>query len=70
MTRSYRPSQPNYLLPSQVAEIMHVSPKTISRWSVEGKLPFTRTLGGHRRFREDEIRALVATNTIPVETRR
>jgi excisionase family DNA binding protein len=36
-----------------------VSPKTVSRWAKEGKLPFVRTLGGHRRYPDSEIRALV-----------
>jgi excisionase family DNA binding protein len=52
------PTQPTYLLSIEVAEILHVTPKTISRWAKEGKLPFLRTLGGHRRYPEAEIRAL------------
>ena len=34
------------------------SPKTVSRWAKEGKLPFLKTLGGHRRYPEAEIREL------------
>ena len=30
----------------------------MSRWAKEGKLPYRRTLGGHRRFPADGIRAL------------
>jgi excisionase family DNA binding protein len=41
-----------------VAEILCVSPKTVSRWAKEGKLPFLNTLGGHRRYPEAEIRDL------------
>jgi excisionase family DNA binding protein len=41
---------PNYLRTAEVADILHVSPKTVSRWAKEGKLPFLRTLGGHRRY--------------------
>jgi excisionase family DNA binding protein len=57
---------PSYLLPAEVADILHVSPKTVSRWAKEGKLPFMKTLGGHRRYpeaeiREAEIRELVET---------
>lgn len=42
-----------------VAKLLHVSPKTIARWTTEGytgadgqkhKLPCVRTLGGDRRF--------------------
>ena len=49
---------PRYLHTAEVADILHVSPKTVSRWAKEGKLPFLRTLGGHRRYPEAEIRAL------------
>jgi excisionase family DNA binding protein len=48
-----------YLRTAQVAELLHVSPKTVSRWAHEGKLPFLRTLGGHRRYPEAEVRGLV-----------
>jgi excisionase family DNA binding protein len=55
-----RQTRPGYLLTHQVADIFHVSPKTVSRWAKQGKLPFLRTLGGHRRFPEPEIREMVA----------
>jgi len=51
-------TEPTYLHSWEVAEILHVTPKTVSRWAKEGKLPFLRTLGGHRRYPEDQIRAL------------
>jgi excisionase family DNA binding protein len=41
-----------------VADILHVSPKTVSRWAKEGRLPFLKTLGGHRRYPEAGIRQL------------
>jgi excisionase family DNA binding protein len=50
---------PSYLLPAEVAELLSVSPKTVSRWAKEGKLPFLKTLGGYRRYPEAEIRQLV-----------
>jgi excisionase family DNA binding protein len=43
---------PSYLLAAEVAELLSVSPKTVSRWAKEGKLPFLKTLGGHRRYPE------------------
>jgi excisionase family DNA binding protein len=49
---------PRYLLTAEVADIFHVSPKTVSRWAKEGKLPFMKTLGGHRRYPEAKIREL------------
>ena len=39
-----------YLLPGEVARMLHVSSKTVSRWAKEGRLPHVLTLGGHRRF--------------------
>ena len=64
MRRGSQPSaiaattSPSYLRAAEVAEILHVSPKTVSRWAKEGKLPFLKTLGGHRRYPEAEIRDL------------
>jgi excisionase family DNA binding protein len=37
---------PSYLLPAEVAELLSVSPKTVSRWAKEGKLPFMKTWVG------------------------
>jgi excisionase family DNA binding protein len=52
------PDPPNYLHTAEVANILHVSPKTVARWAKEGRLPFLKTLGGHRRYPEAEIRQL------------
>ena len=52
------PDTPSYLYTAEVADILHVSPKTVSRWAKEGKLPFLKTLGGHRRYPAAEIRQL------------
>jgi excisionase family DNA binding protein len=49
---------PSYLRTAEVANLLQVSPKTVSRWAKEGKLPFLKTLGGHRRYPEVEIRDL------------
>jgi excisionase family DNA binding protein len=35
----------NYLRTAEVADILHVSPKTVSRWAKEGKLPFLAIFG-------------------------
>jgi excisionase family DNA binding protein len=56
-----RLATPRYLTTAEVAAIFHTSPKTVSRWALEGKLPFLRTLGGHRRYPEAEIRQLAAS---------
>ena len=56
---------------AEVAGLLHVSPKTVSRWAQEGKLPFLRTLGGHRRYPDTEIRALAEELRMwPIEERR
>ena len=47
------------LTPSEVAAIFRVDPKTVTHWAKVGKLSSIRTLGGHRRFRELEVRALL-----------
>ena len=49
------------LMPSQVARIFHVDPKTVTRWANAGKLRAVRTLGGHRRYIESEVRALAVS---------
>jgi excisionase family DNA binding protein len=48
------------LTPGQVATMFRVDPKTVTRWANTGKLTSIRTLGGHRRYRETEVRALLA----------
>jgi excisionase family DNA binding protein len=36
--------------------MFRVDPKTVTRWAKAGKLSAIRTLGGHRRYREAEVR--------------
>ena len=52
------PELPRPLRTTEVADILHVSPKTVARWAKDGKLPFLKTLGGHRRYPAAEIRQL------------
>jgi excisionase family DNA binding protein len=47
-----------FLKTAEVARLLHVSPKTIARWSLEKRLPHTITPGGHRRFPAAAIREL------------
>jgi excisionase family DNA binding protein len=51
------------LTPAEVATMFRVDPKTVTRWAKAGKLTSIRTLGGHRRYRESEVRALLEGNT-------
>ena len=59
-TRPVPDAEP-FLFTSQVADLLHVSPKTIARWAKDGRLPYRRTLGGHRRYPEQAIRKLAAS---------
>jgi len=47
------------LTPGEVAALFRVDPKTVTRWAKADKLSAIRTLGGHRRYREAEVRALL-----------
>jgi excisionase family DNA binding protein len=40
--------------------MFRVDPKTVTRWAKAGKLTSIRTLGGHRRYRESEVRKLLS----------
>ena len=52
-----------YLTPGQVARVLHVSPKTVSRWADQGLLPCLVTLGGHRRFPRAEVEKILRRMT-------
>ena len=54
------------LTPGEVAEMFKVNPKTVTRWARAGKITAIRTLGGHRRFREDEIRGALESQLTDV----
>ena len=43
------------LTPAEVAALFRVDPKTVTRWAKAGKLSSIRTLGGHRRYRAEEV---------------
>jgi excisionase family DNA binding protein len=56
-----RPTESEPLLtPAEVAAMFRVDPKTVTRWAKAGKLSSIRTLGGHRRYRESEVRELLS----------
>ncbi|MDR7279746.1 BldC family transcriptional regulator [Catenuloplanes atrovinosus] len=47
------------LTPGEVAALFRVDPKTVTRWAAAGRIGSIRTPGGHRRFRESEVRQLL-----------
>ena len=51
------------LTPAEVASLFRVDPKTVTRWAKSGKLTSIRTLGGHRRYKESEVKALILKTT-------
>ena len=58
------------LTPAEVAKLFRVDPKTVTRWAKAGKLSSIRTLGGHRRYRKEEVtRILEGTTTGSAELR-
>ena len=55
--------QEQLLTPGEVAALFRVDPKTVTRWATAGRIGSIRTPGGHRRFRESEVRTLLAELT-------
>jgi excisionase family DNA binding protein len=47
------------LKPGEVADIMRVDPKTVTRWAKAGKIAYITTPGGHKRFRESVVRGML-----------
>lgn len=48
------------LTPAEVGAMFRVDPKTVTRWAAAGRIGSIRTPGGHRRFSEREVHALLA----------
>lgn len=47
------------MTPGEVARLMRVNPKTVTRWVAAGRIPATRTPGGHVRIRRSVVLALI-----------
>ena len=58
------PSAKKYLSPKQVAQMLMVSTETIRLWAEKGALKATTTIGGHRRFKVDDIHSFAKENDI------
>jgi excisionase family DNA binding protein len=48
------------LTPAEVAAILFVDPKTVTRWARAGKLDAIRTPGGHRRYLRADVLAIMS----------
>jgi excisionase family DNA binding protein len=53
-------SRRQLLTSGELAAIFRVDRKTITRWTLEGRIPSIRTPGGQHRFRPEDVRALLA----------
>lgn len=51
------------LTTGQVAAVFGVTTTTVKRWADTGKLASFRTVGGHYRFRAEDIEQLKASTT-------
>lgn len=55
------------LTTNAVAKQLNVSPRTIQLWAESGVLPASKTVGGHRRFNPEDVRALQRQYTAAAE---
>jgi excisionase family DNA binding protein len=56
-----RASDADWIALQEASEQLGVAAATLRRWGDAGKLPMTRTLGGHRRFLRASVAELAAT---------
>lgn len=50
---------PDLMTRGEVAKAFRVHPETVTRWAAAGRLDPVRTLGNHRRYRRDQVAALL-----------
>jgi excisionase family DNA binding protein len=51
------------MTPGEVAALMKVDPKTVTRWAHSGLIRSIRTPGGHHRFYRSDVDAIVNGET-------
>ena len=56
-----------YFTPSEVAELLMVSPITVRLWSQKGELESVSTPGGHRRYLYKHIKSFANQRNLPLE---
>ncbi|MEU0239702.1 BldC family transcriptional regulator [Nocardiopsis sp. NPDC006198] len=56
------------LTPGEVARMFRVDPKTVRKWGQLGRLTSVLTPGGHHRYRENEVLALLDRGRTTVNT--
>lgn len=61
MTKLPQPS--DLLTAGEVAATFRVDPKTVTRWAKTRRIPSILTPGGHRRYRQADVEALLRGET-------
>jgi excisionase family DNA binding protein len=51
---------PRLLTPGEVAALLRVDPKTVTRWAAAGRITSIRTPGGHRRYPETDVQRILS----------
>ena len=64
MTQVVAQHEDRLMTPGEVAALFRVDPKTVTRWAKAKRLTSNRTLGGHRRYYESEVRELLAAEKV------
>jgi excisionase family DNA binding protein len=49
------PPHDDSISPGEAARLLGVSPRTLRDWSKKGRINFTLTLGGHRRYHRTDV---------------
>jgi excisionase family DNA binding protein len=57
--------QAQWLSLSEASELLGVHPSTLRRWADAGTIPYTRTPGGHRRFRRADLERILRAEEKP-----
>lgn len=60
MDTPQRDEDDRLLTPAEAAALRRVSPRSLRYWNTQGLLAAEKTPGGHRRYRESQVRALGA----------
>lgn len=66
MTARRAEGKAGWLSLGEASRLLGVHPATLRQWADQGKIPVFRTPGGHRRFAEADVRALLETRSKPV----
>lgn len=48
----------DFLTPGEIANILKVDPKTVTRWAQAGRIASVQTPGGHTRIRRSDLEAI------------